>query len=558
MRSFPLLDRSRSWVVPCFLSAFSLALPCSAQSPNPPDAYNLKATGGTAYRVTGSGTTNDTPPDAIGTINADRSSKLGYSYGQPATYYNYSIPVSSNCAGTVTSSGAWANPTGPPPPATLVKQVVTVGWSGTTGTTGDRDINGDLANQPGSGIVSTTQSYTITARRAINQPGQSLTIASFQPTADAYLKVGPGGTAAANVSYDLSAFPFAIASPKPSGHPEKGDGTNQFVYDAQQPDGFLALPALVSVPGALVEDTTWMLPHVALSVSPAISPDALLSTWTSAPGVLYPLTVGNYPNGNTYPTMSYIYKGLPAQNTIFGDHQMIMKVDSSQSQTANFQQSQVANFQTFFGATASNYPNATTDATTNGFPTPDWYFYYNEVYTATGKYRVGNQTSTDFSSPWAIHIDDQTYGTIGGTHIYALKSAADKISWAGDIELSGIWNYIFTCAHEKEHQDACTDGTYSSDGSSLTLTSDNDRLDNIWEDGHYFNSKSPNTTGAPAYGNETDAPDDEAIADIVGLGKLLSVIDDWKQDWAGVPSGGGYAGALRFGTSHLAIKPSDT
>ena len=261
------------------------------------------------------------------------------------------------------------------------------------------------------------------------------------------------------------------------------------------------------------------------------------------------------------PIDGFLYAGLPKNNSDFGGGRTpgyhIEKL------TVNGKDSELAHIQTFFAATASNYPTAATDTTNNGYPTPNWFYYYNQVFTATGLYQPGSGSYTDFNaSPYSIHIEDQTYGTIGGIHVYALKPGANTISWAGDIQLLGVWLYIMVCAHEKEHQDACTDGTYAVDTTDpnkpLKLTSDGDRLDNTWEDNHYFRSDRPNTTGAPAYGNETDAADDEAIADIVGLGTLLGLLDDWKQDWAGVPSGGGYQGGLQFGTTHLAIKPGDT
>ncbi len=425
---FPLLGRSHSWAAPSLLGLLTLAVRCSAQAPGLPNAYNLGATGGTAHRVTGSGTTNDNPPDAVGTIHSDRSSSLGYSFGQPATYYSYSVPVSSDCAGIVTSSGAWANPNHPTPPATLVKQVVKVGWGGSPGTTGDYNIQGDLANQPGSGIASTAQSYTLTARKAINQPGQNLAIASFQPTADAFLSTGSGGTAAGNVSYTLSAFPFAISSPNPNGHPEKGDGTNQFVYDAEQPDGYLTLPALVNVPGALAEDTAWMLPHVALSVSPVMSPDALPSTWTNAAGVLYPSTVGKYPDGTAYPDMSYIYKGLPAQNTGFGDYQMTMKVEGSQSQTANFR--------VFFNRTAINWPS-------NDGVTPNWFHYWNMTSAAYGSpvYVSGSRSETVYAGgKWVAHVEDDA-----GSGTFPAFNGAE-----------GIDAFAWTCRHEAQHVENST------------------------------------------------------------------------------------------------------
>ncbi len=133
------------------------------------------------------------------------------------------------------------------------------------------------------------------------------------------------------------------------------------------------------------------------------------------------------------------------------------------------------------------------------------------------------------------------------------------ISFAGNLTLSGIWTYIFYGAHEGEHHTAFTDGTYLIDGIQSTkpwkLAANGTHLVSTWEDNHYFDSTSNNTANSPPYSNETDAPDDEAVADIIGLGGLLNNLADWQQDWAGagtLADGSSCDGGLRYGTSHLA------
>lgn len=309
-------------------------------------------------------------------------------------------------------------------------------------------------------------------------------------------------------------------------------------------------------------------PHVSLTLD--LPTESAAKGWalydhtilTSVSDSFLVVKYGSLPN----PGDGFRFLGLPNMNTSsgtdigFGNHLVTLKVDGK-----TFQQ---AHIQTFFSATASNYPGADTDYTASNtdpaqrFATPNWYHYYDQVYTAAGKYEKGNSTHTDFFSPYTIHIDDLAYGDIAGTHVYALKPGDSYISWAGDVELYGLWLDIAVNAHEQEHKDAATDGTYSVDTTNtarpLAITSDGDRLDNTWEDNHYFRSDLPNTTRALAYPNETDKPDDEAIADIVGIGKLLDLLDDWQQDWAGVPSGQSYIGGIQFGTSHFAIKPGET
>ena len=507
-----------------------------------------------------------------GPFSYESSSGSGDSYGGGTGTGDSSGQI--NSSGDISTVFTWSDPNNPadPPPPCLMLQTSTAQFYGAPPFASPPSIADGLGDTPteddaeGYGYVSGT-------KYSIGQPSSGqITIgltgatASVNPVSRSY-------TFGSTVDYQVDAYTIVISTPNPLGRPDQGDGTNQFVYDATTPNGLLNFPGSILIAGAGAAGTAWLMrdpkdingPHVGLTLD--LPAESVAQNWNlydhtilssvSADNIAVKYGAYSGPSGSMGD--GFLYAGLPKMNSGFGNHLVTLTVDGKPT-------TQPAHIQTFFSALANNYPSAVTDYTasstdpTQRFYTPNWFYYYNQVYTATGQYQPGNQTYTDFSaSPYAIHIEDQTYGTIGGIHVYALKPGDNKISWAGDIQLSGVWLYIMVCAHEKEHQNACSDGTYAVDATSpskpLMLTSDGDRLDNTWEDNHYFDSTLPNTTGAPAYGNETDAPDDEAIADIVGLGNLLNAMDDWKQDWAGVQSGGNYAGGVQFGTSHLAVKP---
>jgi hypothetical protein len=404
---------------------------------------------------------------------------------------------------------------------------------------------------------------------------------TFSPSATLNVSTPAGGVSQAGgggVFLLELAYPITLTLPTPLTNPMLGDGSNPYVYDNTVPDsatamGHLFVDGTVLALGASADDINWLLGPPSkidctfdggLSGAP---PNPATHSWAAASSSSLWVQTSQATDGRvqaTAPYSDFVFFGLPAANSGFGNH--------TETLTVNGTASEVAHIQTFFLSKASNYPTAFTDnQNTSATPslrywTPNWYHYYNLAYTSPGKYQPGNQNYTDYTTPYAVHIEDQSYMTVSGLHVYALNPDDDFITYAGDLQLSGIWTYIFYAAHEKEHQTAFTDGTYARNLSDLTkpwitTPGDFDHLDNTWEDNHYFDSTSNNTTSSPPYRNETDAPDDEVIADIGGLGGLLGSLTAWQQDWAGagtLANKSSCDGGLMYGTSHLAIPPGGT
>ncbi len=335
-------------------------------------------------------------------------------------------------------------------------------------------------------------------------------------------------------------FPIVLSAPDPSGFPSLGDGTNQYVYDARQPDGYLAVPASTNAVGASTVDTTWARPHVALSVSPAMQTGAQPFQWLNSGSEMYVYTPGSYPDDQTsYPSAAFIYKGLPPNNSYFGNHVMTMTVDGTSSH--------IANYQLFFNATANNYPGAYYGSDGPGpiySGIPNWYFYYNQVYQSTGSYKSGNVSSYDPASN-QIYIGDNGHGS-WSMRVFDLDTQ-NHVHYSGVLHIGGIHTFIYCCGHESGHQNDVLSGVEVS--SSTLAHPDNDLgngtgddLDDNWESRNGFNPHNTDTTGA--YQNEPQSSPDynkgdrECAADIQALSALLATSPSgpnknlWKQDWA--------------------------
>ena len=480
--------------------------------------------------------------------------------------------------GTVTATLTWlasGNPNEPAPPCLLVQ-------------TGDAEwYASDYSSQPDGGCsdglgdpeqdavnASSYSGVSIGTHYSIGVPAGSTISVSLKGAA-AHITVPPNsGTISSWVQWTLNDHTITLAAPNPQGRPDQGDGTNQSVYDATAPNGLLNFPGSILVAGAGAAGTAWIMrdpndingPHVGLTLD--LPAESIAQNWNlydhtilaSVPADTIAVKYGSLPN----PGDGFLYAGLPKSNSGFGNHLVTLTVDGKPT-------TQQAHIQTFFSAKASNYPSAATDYTASStdpnqrFYTPNWFYYYNQVSASSGNYEPGDQTQTDATTPYAVHIEDQTYGTIPEIHVYSYTKGDMLIKFAGDIQLSGVWLYADVCAHEKEHQTAFTDGTYAIDKTQTslpwTLTSDNDHLDDTWESNHYFDPTSANTTGAPAYSNESDAPDDETVADILGLGGLLTNFSLWQSDWAGPGkdvSGTAYSGGVQYGAFGFAVAPGGT
>ena len=193
---------------------------------------------------------------------------------------------------------------------------------------------------------------TVTQYKVMPAPGGTTSSVALNPTLSAKMS---GATPSGDVGYCTFnigniAYPIVLSGPDPMGRPDLGDGKNQYTYDNEQPDGYLAVPASANAVGAASIDTAWLSPHVSLAVSPAMQTGAQPFQWLNSSSQMYVYTPGSSPNGSAYPSAAFIYKGLPPNNTYFGNHVMTMNVDGTASQ--------IANYQLFFNGTASNWPGS--------------------------------------------------------------------------------------------------------------------------------------------------------------------------------------------------------
>ncbi len=367
---------------------------------------------------------------------------------------------------------------------------------------------------------------------------------------------GTEGEAQGGITIDEYVYPITLASPNPLTNPVLGDGTNQCLYDTTTPDGLLTVPAVVSVAGATTDDTTWLLPHVALSVSPAMNTGAQPFYWTASNANMYVQTTSYEPNGTSWPSEDFCYVGLPPNNSYFGNHLMTMKVDGQQSQTANYQ--------LFYTGTAINHPNS------DSYNSPDWYYYYSGVYTpfsaANPAHYEQSSSSSDVSltegtSPFTVHMKDSAYSTsynTNGLRVFDINPNFPRyVRYIGFLNFpNGIMQFIHETAHERGHQylwQLGTEGPIYTDVVSPTnigstnpnSSEDGDIVVDNWEAAHHLNAGASDTTSAYANSGANDAGDGdgELLADIQALAVVFNQFSDWQQDWA---DGGVQKGAQPF------------
>jgi hypothetical protein len=325
---------------------------------------------------------------------------------------------------------------------------------------------------------------------------------------------------------------LALSAPDVNGHPDQGDGKNQFIYNTTSPNGVLNVPGSITYSGATQAQAQALVDQhiVNLKVENSVIPNEIAYTLSVANNIISILTTG-------YSTGNWVYNGLPANNSSFGNHDVNLYVNGSIAQTAKIQ--------TFFNGTASNFPSSTGAV-------PNWYNYYSQVYASPGQYLSGGNSYTEASTPYAIHLENDCYNSTGYSSLRVFyvdtTTTPQRCKFAGYLTVpNGILQYVHTNAHERGHRTAfqtnATTPPYNPIriGYADSSDADGDHVVDSWEIGHKLDPSSPDTTGAYGVQANGDKGDDELLADILALPVLINLIDDWKQDWA---NGGMQYGAL--------------
>lgn len=394
---------------------------------------------------------------------------------------------------------------------------------------------------------SLTSVYTVSL-----SPSGLLDVTGQRTVVQGYTASGATGVSAYEIT--APAFPITLAAPDPFGRPDLGDGKNQFVYDAHEPDGILVVPASANVVGASSDDMAWVKSHITLPLTPAVAHIQPYTLTISGSSVVVS-TPGHYPDPDTatsYPAASYIAKGLPANNSDFGNHVVTLTVDGTASE--------LANCQLFYVGSASNWPTSDGSIT----DVKNFYHYYYPQY-PKGAFTAGYDPSgyksqflafTNFYNPFTIYIEEGTGGGDLEVPIFDINPVADAdlhrnlVRQVGTLRIKGIHRYIWIAAHEWGHQKIFQKGgiytTAVEDAADHhtwpTTSPDNDHVLDDWENTHHLRSDTSDTTHA--YGGQEFEPepsDDEVLADIQALPELLKNKDLWMLDWAdfGVQYGGG-------------------
>jgi len=340
----------------------------------------------------------------------------------------------------------------------------------------------------------------------------------------------------------------------PLGIPEVGD--NEFVWSEGEPP-WLWIPALARVvTGFTPENHTmqWLAEKIDWNVSPSLPSTGLY--------------VRMYPNGseNTFifprnrfedanyeePRFRYFLifdmpEFLPA--TIgggFGKRQLIM--------TFNGQPVHAANIEIFFPATATNHPFLFGDEGSGNPPdegdyfvfgrplwaakSPNWFYYYWIVaYWGRTDIRLAVNVPGGWYEPGKpyVYVGNDAYLTYQ-MRLFHIENRSDVlgiikplITFVDILTIKGIHNFIYVVEHELAHKRHYETGIYPADPS---VDSDGDGLNDYWEEGHFLDPNSHDTTDAYNRFGDTTPGDLQCIADIEAYGKLLQKKELWREDWA--------------------------
>lgn len=384
---------------------------------------------------------------------------------------------------------------------------------------------------------------------------------------------------ALDVDGEVADYPISIASPNPGGRPDLGDGTNQFIYSSDSPDGFLYIPGAYQIMNGtrvqLVNNIPWPVPvtwalnggQIDMKVENSTVPNTFSHVWNASGATVYVNTPNNnYPG---YQANTWVFKGLPSSfsQPQDGNHLVDLYVSGTNAQSAHIQ--------TFFNGVASNWPGASGGV-------PDWFNYYLQAYDAFGSspFQYGQSASstdvsiTSGSYPYEVTIKDSAYSSAYNTtslRVFDIEPNFPKYArFIGYVTVpAGLMQFIHETAHERGHQsidELCGDVserdgpiyTDSTDTEDANGSTDGDIVADNWEASHHLNAGASDTTHAYAGSGVNDASDGdgEFVADVQALSVLFTNLSYWTMDWAdGGIQHGAYASLPFFSTTPVGGSP---
>ena len=228
------------------------------------------------------------------------------------------------------------------------------------------------------------------------------------------------------------------------------------------------------------------------------------------------------------------YTGLPKNNSDFGNKQVSVRV------AGDVNQSDQANVQVFFNSFASNWPG--TDK-----KTPNWFHYYgqvyppppNTIYDPTLPNTLNGQTDPNTNPPYQIQIGSACeFIASQSLPCFALRNDVDTnkmvITLVGRLQITGIHNYIATCAHELGHRQNMQAGIELNHDKGVVTPDDTDGdcVSDTWERNHCLKVGLSDTAGWYTGTDNAWRGDAESLCQIVGLGALVKNYGLFSQDWA--------------------------
>lgn len=337
------------------------------------------------------------------------------------------------------------------------------------------------------------------------------------------------------------------------GIPVKGDMYNKFMFDGIL-DGdtgtdTLRLPIATHIPRLPIgnNQTPGLLSTLTSKVDWTLTNGELLAglqpfTKETSTELITPKTID---------VSGLVVKASLSKNPHFGNFKIQLMVDTGGGAGAGeWVGSQHSKFQAFFKPDAYTHPDAITTST------PNWWYYYNQVYPVEefALYSGEEPSRMEYATGIVWIADDAPRSKVFPVFKH---DAFGYVRCVGVVTVWGLLAYIFTANHEREHwRDAFVGdetGTFLlppeyNEGTGEFIDEDEDGLRDSWEVVHHLNPSAYDSCNLGVYlPTPLAVPDNEIPAHVAGLKALIDAVGNenktWENDWAGLWSMGTTSGA---------------